>query len=96
MKKQYIDKETLINKVNALTRNPIENDSYDFGWNNSLENVKAIINTIDPKEVELEKEVEDWVKTGPHTSYPWCTIPDAIRITAEHFFELGLKTRKEE
>ena len=46
------------------------------------------------KDVDLEKEVEDWVKTGPHTSYPWCTIPDAIRITAEHFFELGLNTRK--
>lgn len=44
---------------------------------------------------DLEKEVEDWVKTGPHTSYPWCTIPDAIRITAEHFFELGLKAKGE-
>lgn len=48
------------------------------------------------KDVDLEKEVEDWVKTGPHTSYPWCTIPDAIRITAEHFYELGLKAQKEE
>ena len=60
MKKQYIDKETLIDKVNALTRNPIENDSYDFGWNNSLENVKAMINTIDSKEVDLEKENLTW------------------------------------
>lgn len=48
------------------------------------------------KEIDLEKEVENWVKTGPHTSYPWCTIPDAIRITAEHFFELGLKVQKGE
>ena len=51
---------------------------------------------LEVKEVDLEKEVENWVKTGPHTSYPWCTIPDAIRITAEHFFELGLRAQKEE
>lgn len=48
------------------------------------------------KEVDLEKELEEWIKYGPHTSYPWCTIPDAIKITAEHFFELGLKAQKGE
>lgn len=41
-------------------------------------------------EVDLEKELEEWMKIGPHTSFPWCTIPDAIKITAEHFYELGL------
>lgn len=50
---------------------------------------------VEAKDAELEKEIEDWVKIGPHTSYPWCTIPDAIRITAEHFYELGLKAKEE-
>ena len=55
-----------------------------------------IINTFEVKEVDLENELDEWVKYGPHTSYPWCTIPDAIKITAEHFFELGLKAQKGE
>lgn len=43
------------------------------------------------KKVDFEKEIKNWMEIGPHTSYPWCTIPDAIKITAEHFFKLGLK-----
>lgn len=46
---------------------------------------------IESKEVDLEKEIHSWMEYGPHTSYPWCTIPDAIKITAEHFFELGMQ-----
>ena len=44
-------------------------------------------------EVDLEKELNEWMKYGPHTCYPWCTIPDAIEITAEHFYELGQRTK---
>lgn len=36
-----------------------------------------------------ELEMTEWMKYGPHTNYPWCTVPDAIKITAEHFFDLG-------
>ena len=36
-----------------------------------------------------ELEMAEWMKYGPHTNYPWCTVPDAIKITAEHFFVLG-------
>lgn len=36
-----------------------------------------------------ELEMTEWMKYGPHTNYPWCTVPDAIKITAEHFFALG-------
>lgn len=36
-----------------------------------------------------ELEMDEWMKYGPHTNYPWCSVPDAIKITAEHFFALG-------
>ncbi len=36
-----------------------------------------------------ELEMAEWMKYGPHTNYPWCSVPDAIKITAEHFFALG-------
>ena len=53
----------------------------------------SFLDTLEVKEVDFEKEINEWMKYGPHTSYPWCTIPDAIKITAEHFFELGLKAK---
>lgn len=51
----------------------------------------SFLDTLDVKEVDFEKEIENWMEIGPHTSYPWCTIPDAIKITAEHFYELGVR-----
>jgi len=41
------------------------------------------------KVVIPESEMVEWMKYGPHTNYPWCSVPDAIKITAEHFFALG-------
>lgn len=53
-----------------------------------LGKVRDFLDTIEVK------ELDEWMKYGPHTNYPLCTIPDAIKITAEHFFELGLKAQK--
>ena len=76
----------------------IYNEDYKFLPSDLVESVQDFkddlliaLNTLEVKEVDLEKEINEWMKYGPHTSYPWCTIPDAIKITAEHFFELGLK-----
>jgi hypothetical protein len=91
---QYIDKSTLLKEIEKLKCNLCP-DFYEYNYDAAkvelLEKIENFINTLKVKDVDLEKEVENWVKTGPHTSYPWCTIPDAIRITAEHFFELGFK-----
>jgi hypothetical protein len=51
--------------------------------------METLSNTLD-----FEKELEEWMKYGPHTSYPWCTISDAIKITAEHFYQLGFNQSK--
>ena len=55
-----------------------------------LGKVRDFLDTFEAKEVNIEKELDEWIRYGPHTSYPWCTIPDAIKITARHFYELGL------
>ena len=47
-------------------------------------------------EADFENKLDEWMKYGPHTCYPWCSVPDAIEITARHFYELGLNARKEE
>lgn len=95
---QYIDKDALVAKIKRRrsrnSRNKLNiaaafEDNYLLSFIDSLE-VKESIS------VDLEKELDEWMKYGPHTSYPWCTIPDAIKITAEHFFVLGFKAQKGE
>ena len=81
-----MDKNKLLEELKKLKQN----------FSIVIEDIESLVESLEVKEIDLEKEVEDWVKTGPHTSYPWCTIPDAIRITAEYFFELGLKAQKGE
>lgn len=61
---------------------------------NTQQTISYIFENPEEKDVNLEKELDEWMRYGPHTNYPWCTIPDAIKITAEHFFELGLKAQK--
>ena len=43
---------------------------------------------------KLEKEIKEWDLSGPHTCYPWTSIPDAIKITARHFYNLALQDVK--
>lgn len=94
---QYIDKDALVAEIENLkntykkcpTHNSYEEGLKDgrlIGYKDALHK----INTFEAKEVDLKEELDEWMKYGPHTDYPWCTIPDAIKITAEHFFELGL------
>ena len=48
-------------------------------------------------EVELEKEIDEWLKAGPITDTRYDDYcDDDIQVTARHFYELGLNTRKEE
>ena len=92
---KYIDAEKLTVLIQQLIGECIRNN-----WSTTEYCLRKILSVIDSLQqeqpnVNIEEEVEDWVKIGPHTSYPWCTIPDAIRITAEHFYELGLKAKEE-
>ena len=92
---KLIDKDALVAEIDKkLAITSYANYGAQRIW--AYNDVKEIINTLEVKEVDLEKELEEWIKYGPHTNYPWCTIPDAIKITAEHFFELGLKAQKGE
>ena len=84
-----IDKDALVAGITKIYDRNRSNGYIDVC--DEIDGILSFIDTLEVKEMDLEKEVENWVKIGPHTSYPWCTIPDAIRITAKHFFELGLK-----
>jgi len=91
---ELVDKDKVVEKINSVL------DSFDpneiTSGRYALADLRDFINTLEVKDVNFEKELDEWMRYGPHTNYPWCTIPDAIKITAEHFYELGLKAQKGE
>lgn len=99
---QYIPKSALVAEIEkcyneCLKRAKITDSDYWNAKGDAYRNILVILDdTLEVKEVDLKEELDEWIKYGPHTNYPWCTIPDAIKITAEHFFELGLKAQKGE
>lgn len=103
---QYLDKADVMAKINdwrdslfkCILSIPLDGrDKADATLEYEvLGKVISYLDTLEVKEVNIEKELDEWMKYGPHTNYPWCTIPDAIKITAEHFFELGLETKLKE
>ena len=100
---QYIDKSALVAEIKRLLAfysKEIESNkedpwAMDIAKRDILQEILSFLDTLEVKEVDLEKELDEWLRYGPHTNYPWCTIPDAIKITAEHFFELGLNVKGE-
>ena len=94
---QYINKADVMAEIDRRIQffmKELRNSNSDIAI--ALYGLKSFLDTLEVKEVDLEKELDEWMKCGPHTNYPWCTIPDAIKITAEHFFELGIKIAQKE
>ena len=85
---ELIDKAAVVAEIERRIKE-IEEIGICLSPKGMLTNLLCYIKALEVKEVNLEEELDEWMKYGPHTDYPWCTIPDAIKITAEHFFELG-------
>lgn len=87
---QYIDKDTLVAEI----RNKV--DSYRGDGIISIGVLKQhcedfiySLDTLEVKEVDLEKEYKDFVEEDPvYNKLVNCIVGKAI---AKHFFELGLK-----
>jgi len=107
---KYIEADKLIAEIERRIARldkelkPAAEEDFVSSWASTANNKRVALQSIlsfitslqqEQPEVDLEKELNEWMKYGPHTNYPWCTIPDAIKITAEHFYELGKTARKE-
>lgn len=106
---QYIDKDTLVSEIEKLmnnyselpTRNPYEDGLKDgrlIGYKDALYK----INSLESKEVDLEKEVIDWwnahysIKDYPFEGHAGHYLENSTVIEiAKHFFEFGLKVKGE-
>ena len=87
--KQYIDK----NRVEEILRNLWKKDDgynaeHRICYNKALQEVQCELDTLEVKEVNLEKEIDVWYQKPPKEF-------ENIEECAKHFFELGLKVKEE-
>ena len=100
--KELIYKSDLIAEIERLIDKGKYHEEYDCAYrdgnNSALYALKEIIDTLETKEVDLDKEFEwflDEVEGVPRMWHPDEQIEWAKDI-AKHFYELGLKTQKGE
>ena len=96
---QYIDKDALVAEIKerrdsfySLSESCEKGTPAKAGFYaqaQTLEGVLSFINTLEVKEVDLEKEIHEFVDKEELHLRLW----DVDRI-AKHFFELGLKAQK--
>ena len=92
-----IDKDVLLDEIEKLVDKGKYHEDFDLAYrdgnNGALYALKAKIDTLEVKEVDLNEEIKSYFKG--FGMFPSVGIDDCIDI-AKHFFELGLKTRKGE
>ena len=97
---QYIEKSALVAKIEKRKK---EAYGHEWGWAvqcATYDEILSILNTLEVKEVDLEKELIEWHKehfkkdgTFIGMSGFYLTNNSQMDI-AKHFYELGLKAQK--
>ena len=99
---QFIPKDDLVAEINKrITDAPIDCYGHQRVW--AYNDVKDIINTLEVKEVDLEKELKEFLIQYYNYDYPKQyqegtgsnAMPHIVE-TAKYFFNLGLKAQKGE
>lgn len=60
-----------------------------------LQEVKVFLNTLEVKEVDLEKELNVIIDSLNDDKYEHLSIRQQLSLIAIHFFELGLEAKEE-
>ena len=80
-----IDKDTLIAKIkHHMQFTPEHTNAFIEGEEHAYRTILSFLDTLEVKEVDLEKEYNDFIKSDNGRS---------MFETAKYFFELGLKAR---
>lgn len=93
-----IDKDALVAEIRKRLLPVIRDKHYDEweeGQDSERKVILAIIDTLEVKEVDLEKEYEEFVVDDPIFGN-FITNDTMGMELAKHFFELGLKAQKGE
>lgn len=92
-------KMNLCKKILLRSRTP-QNDDYHQGNIEAYEVVISLLDTLEMKEVDLEKELIIWhrlhfKKEGTFENYGGFYLANSSQLDlAKHFFELGMKTQQ--
>ena len=93
---QYIDKDALVSEIRKRLLPVIRDKHYDE-WEEGQDSERIaildIINTLEVKEVDLEKEID--LVEDKYRGFESLSRADVIDV-AKHFFALGLKAQKGE
>ena len=90
---QYINKNEVEKILGKLWKEDDgHNPEHRICYNKALEEVQCELDTLEVKEVDLDKEL-DFVKDAYY--YFTSDEKDSVMKVARHFFELGLKTKGE-
>ena len=98
---QYISKSALVAELEKIRAKwfGINNDFAD-GQKGALTDVLSLINTLEVKEVDLEKEIDDYMAKEwegiEEDKHFYNMIKNDLSDIAKYFFELGLKAQKGE
>ena len=95
--KELIDKSEIIAEIEKVADEPAPSHDQQCPWEDGyycgLYKAESIIDTLEVKEVDLEREIDKWICDAAIT-HEDCSVTDVIS-TAKHFFELGLKAKGE-
>lgn len=90
---QYIDKFILVAEIEKKRRIEVTNN--DVAYNGALDEIRYFLDTLEVKEVDLEKELDVIIDSLNDDKYEHLSIRQQLSLIAIHFFELGLKAKKE-
>lgn len=89
---QYIPKSTLVAEIDRLDE--FYHLSKGAGGQAFIEGILSFIDTLEVKEVDLEKYYHDFLQKEWFGNSHVRTVSEMMAFTAKHFFELGLNAQK--
>lgn len=95
---ELIDKAALVAEIDNLKHKVDDRYTYSRGWKDALCMLEAELDTLEVKEVDLEKELSQWWKYERTKDYNvdilYERYPNVSMKLAKHFFELGLRVNQ--
>ena len=88
---KLIYKDAVVAEMERIRRIEVTNN--DVAYNGALDEIRFFLETLEVKEIDLEKEIDKEIETRWRGEY---LFTSKFRESAKHFFELGLKTQKGE
>ena len=89
---QYIDKSALVTEIEKRMQ------EHHSGYLVCLKDILSFLDTLEVKEVDLEKEIQQHINDCLDIKFPTTDIKliaKDVEYTARKFFELGLKAKGE-